>query len=1144
MSRNKIYLSLLLLLWVSSSYGQATVDQRVVPPSPNSSALIRLANTSVHEFSGTAAVNIPLASLPAKTINVPITLNYRAGGIKVQEIATSVGLGWNLSAGGRITRVVKGIPDYEDSECASNPLVTSSMTIDQAASGNCDPEWDIYYFNFFGRTGKFYVNAANDQVVPVPMTDMEYEYSHSQEEFIITDEQGYSFHFGLNNQNIEFTTLSTSNELVSSSSTGYRVGPQRSSDPSRWEFEYTYNSAWLLYKVVSPQSREIADFTYEASDIEVIYYHEKVIEAEGSTVSDQYQIDTKVEINQKYISEINTDFGSVLFTYSSGRKDLFGGKRLESLKVRDDSNSEISHVQLGYDYVDKFKTYAFPGAAVVDCSSDYDCNRLLLKTITSNNILLNSFEYIDENTFTFPRRYDPFMDHWGFFNYSSAYGLDHNGNKSAIPDVSSVVPTAGLVAGSLTGARKTAHQTGWSLTLYKIYNSGGGYQRFEFEEHSSDVGGPRLKNTWLSADGINEWKEDSYSYASPYDLGTPVYHYQPQLVNDLVIKSSAYNELNDLNGLAISYGSVSKTLADGSKMVNYYSNSERSDVNPVNSVVLLNGFNFSSSSLSQQGSNGPPFTSKTSKFWERGILKESQLIDATGSLVKKIVNTPNYSYSEISNIPNWTMQTIYDNWNSQVADPDRFFYIGQYNIISKYINASETIVYDYDQDNDTKKLSERTEYTYHPTKPSLVQSMIQYHADGSETKTTYKYPFDYAPLFPVTSDTRVEALATLKQNNAIAVPIEIIQYFRKDSGVAFKVVGAELNTYQLYRHNSLDKPLLYKTYELRLSQSVSSITESYVDGSTIFRYDSRYKLINTYTFDPATENLLNVAGESGLEQDYSYNSSDYLISATLNPGGNSQTTTYTHKKLVGITSVTDPNNNDQDFEYDSKNRLKLIRDRDGNIVKRYRYNYRDIGEHNADFTWSGTARVGNQLTFTVLSEPASIGQTKYYWDFGEGTVVETTSTSTNHTYSSSGSQTVTLVAVNPEFGSATTSLPITISPPPPISASPSSLSFAYTSGSKNVSLSNVIGTPTVTDNRSWISVSNVSSSSITVNCTSNSGSENSRTGTVTVSDSNSTKYITVIQAPDPTQSICPPGCRWVAATSQCISNTTGLECPQ
>ncbi|MEO1100154.1 MAG: PKD domain-containing protein, partial [Bacteroidota bacterium] len=252
----------------------------------------------------------------------------------------------------------------------------------------------------------------------------------------------------------------------------------------------------------------------------------------------------------------------------------------------------------------------------------------------------------------------------------------------------------------------------------------------------------------------------------------------------------------------------------------------------------------------------------------------------------------------------------------------------------------------------------------------------------------------------------------------------------------------------------------------------------------------------------------------------------------------------THKKLVGITRVTDPNNNDQDFEYDSKNRLKLVRDRDGNIVERYRYNYRDIGEHNADFTWSGTELVGNQLTFTVLSEPASIGETKYYWDFGEGTVVETTSTSTNHTYSSSGSQTVTLVAVNPEFGSATTSLPITISPPPPISASPSSLSFSYTSGSKNVSLSNVIGTPTVTDNRSWISVSNVSSSSITVNCTSNSGSENSRTGTVTVSDSNSTKYITVTQDADPTQSICPPGCRWVAATSQCISNTTGLECPQ
>ena len=97
MSRNKIYLSLLLLLWVSLSYGQATVDQRVVPPSPNSSALIRLANTAVHEFSGTAAVNIPLASLPAKSINIPVSLNYLATGIKVQEVATSVGLVGNIN---------------------------------------------------------------------------------------------------------------------------------------------------------------------------------------------------------------------------------------------------------------------------------------------------------------------------------------------------------------------------------------------------------------------------------------------------------------------------------------------------------------------------------------------------------------------------------------------------------------------------------------------------------------------------------------------------------------------------------------------------------------------------------------------------------------------------------------------------------------------------------------------------------------------------------------------------------------------------------------------------------------------------------------------------------------------------------------
>jgi hypothetical protein len=48
-------------------------------------------------------------------------------------------------------------------------------------------------------------------------------------------------------------------------------------------------------------------------------------------------------------------------------------------------------------------------------------------------------------------------------------------------------------------------------------------------------------------------------------------------------------------------------------------------------------------------------------------------------------------------------------------------------------------------------------------------------------------------------------------------------------------------------------------------------------------------------------------------------------------------TTSTYEQMVGITSTADANNNITYYEYDTLNRVNLIRDRDRNIVKKYQY---------------------------------------------------------------------------------------------------------------------------------------------------------------------------------------------------------------
>ena len=61
---------------------------QIIPPSPTAAALGKYGDVPVGLYTGIPSINIPLYEINDGPLNLPISLNYHAGGIKVEEVAS------------------------------------------------------------------------------------------------------------------------------------------------------------------------------------------------------------------------------------------------------------------------------------------------------------------------------------------------------------------------------------------------------------------------------------------------------------------------------------------------------------------------------------------------------------------------------------------------------------------------------------------------------------------------------------------------------------------------------------------------------------------------------------------------------------------------------------------------------------------------------------------------------------------------------------------------------------------------------------------------------------------------------------------------------------------------------------------------
>ena len=106
-------LSAFLFHFHNPVFGQETIRPEInpIPPSPEATAINKFIDFPVNYHTGVPDISIPLYTLEMPGMSLPISLDYHAGGLRVEEVASRVGAGWKLNAGGVITRTIRGLPD-------------------------------------------------------------------------------------------------------------------------------------------------------------------------------------------------------------------------------------------------------------------------------------------------------------------------------------------------------------------------------------------------------------------------------------------------------------------------------------------------------------------------------------------------------------------------------------------------------------------------------------------------------------------------------------------------------------------------------------------------------------------------------------------------------------------------------------------------------------------------------------------------------------------------------------------------------------------------------------------------------------------------------------------------------------------------
>ncbi len=895
-------------------------------------------NVNIDLFHGRHNISIPIYNLKSKHLNVPISLDYTPlDTLSIIHHPGWVGLGWNLTAGGVITRSINGIPD--------ETAIEGNFDYNRDVSYNpvfadYDPNWDVeedeFSFNFCGYSGTFFYYRGEWKI----LSDVDFVVQPKIETvsginvlkgFTLETPDGITYTFGESNAT-EYATNMKSYE----------------------EQGLPMVTSWFLTKIESPELDQI-NFEYNRSEfIDYRPITNKYCKIE-SHVPDDFEPRKDPENYNPFISETvaNEEVGYSISTVYLAR--ISSPTSPVSIKFNNSISNEKSYPGMRYNY----KSYKLDNIDLAD-SDNKSFKRFDLTYIENPDELLK-LKSVQES------------------------GISKEGITNSLP---------GYQLEYVTDKENTA-----LTVLKKITYPTGGFSSFEFEKNDYNVFFETNFGVRGSSDGP-VWNEGASNYLDGFRIKRQVAKSSDTdkaQVTDYYY-SNGFSGLAGNNG---STGIKTRSILTSRNDKVLWADGREYEMLKVtdydcsypgewpNATIKNPQIGYSSVWVvqSKEGESTTSLGYTNYRFVNyitfTGSGVNTRYIHNDFNEVGKISNCIKYDAKK-----DFISQTDYEYKRGSTKELDRYYvksvtfrdYYGSLRTVNKYRGYSANYAKCYLSKKTTVENSFQTiiTYKYNYTTNNLIEvnvkepiinyaSLPQYPYDEDfesnlvTTTTSYRYINEFAPM-PY-NDLREISLHLVKN-----IPVEKV--VTKDG----KVISAEFTKYSPL---ALSVPSYHSpAYIVRPFQVCKLDVPSPIDSTDYMlirpNYDwsipggSNLKPKITFDkYDNITGDLLQYHNQGcapvSIYYENSYyrplielrnctydcfnalnlkNTSDPTVMKTLRKQlPNAQITSYTYDPKFGVTSVTAPNGVTLYKEYDVFGRLKCIKDNNKKILQTKEYNY-------------------------------------------------------------------------------------------------------------------------------------------------------------------------------------------------------------